>query len=541
MASSRQIRGRRLPSPTRNVAPQTRPAIKQEKQSKSANDEGLNGEWQEPALRVPAPSFEDHKGLERHGVLEHMEALGQLPGQKLRAKMKYQETGPRGKIVQVKNDDAKIVGNEVVTPEPAQPASPLQRSVPRRQESSAKASQSREDGANGDYEPNTATKNTPVRPVTPVSMQPATNGTSTIRTPTEERAKMKEVVIKAAKRANDTGNPLLGHAIQQMYKESFHNPRIADLLTAVLAQKQTPEQTTEFQLYIKAVKKAIKRDKALSTKPVELSSSMSHSPGKNGRTSVTRQSRTLNDTGAPGLNHLPSPTVHATNGKPHINNSMRHYPNSSQEERPTKRVKRSGSAESCSSDLSSVDSQIEDLAPEVVSSGFPSSNNNRLPPQRAFQTGPKSASGPRVGSFKKQRHLDPNRQSTADLVQHPSETAADDLYAAKRRKLVEEQIFDDYNPIESRVRSVPRELRTSSTVTPLQTPSHKTQPPQSRLRNGTVQSNKRYDDDDDALSSPPSSPGDPRVPPPAGASRGGTPNHLRKNIKSVKRAKVKNS
>ena len=537
MASSRQIRGRRLPSPTKNVAPQTRPSIKNERETEPVNGGTLDEQWDEPALRTPAPSFEDYKGLERHGVLEHMAPLGHLPGQKLRAKMRYQEAGPRGKFAQVKNDDSKIARDEVNTPEPVQLASPSQRSEPRRQVTSYKLPQSRDEEDDGDYEPRNATKINPARPVTPVSIQPATNGTSVSRPLTEGRDKMKEVVVKAAKRANDTGNPLLGHAIQQMYEESFQSQKVADLLAAVLAQKQTPEQTTEFQLYIKAVKRAIKHGKGDSTKPTLTSNSVSHSPGKNGRTSVTRQSRTLNDTGAPGLNHLPPSTVHTTPGKPQINHNMVSNGNPSKEERPAKRLKRTDSAESCSSDLSSVDSQIEDLAPDIV----PSTNNNHLPPQRAFQTGPKPGLGPRLGSFKKKQHLDPNRQSAADLVQHPFETAADDLYAAKRRKFLDEQVFDDYKPTESRVRPIPRDLRPTSTITPIQTPSHKTQQPQSRLRNGTVQRNKRYDDDDDALSSPPSSPGDPLIPPPAGASRGGTPNHIRRNLKPIKRAKVKNS
>ena len=35
--------------------------------------------WVEPPLRAPAPSFEDYKGLERHGVLEKMLPLGEKP------------------------------------------------------------------------------------------------------------------------------------------------------------------------------------------------------------------------------------------------------------------------------------------------------------------------------------------------------------------------------------------------------------------------------------------------------------------------------
>src|SRR5271156_1129472 len=44
--------------------------------------------WVEPPLRPPAPSFEDTKGLERVGVLEHMAPLGQPPSQKLLQKLK---------------------------------------------------------------------------------------------------------------------------------------------------------------------------------------------------------------------------------------------------------------------------------------------------------------------------------------------------------------------------------------------------------------------------------------------------------------------
>ena len=540
MASSRQMRGRRLPSPTKNSAPQGRPAIKKEIQAEPVNDGALSEEWEEPTPRTPAPSFEDYKGLERHGVLEHMAPLGHLPGQKLRAKMKYQEIGPRGRIAQMKNGDTKLVREEVNTPEPAQTAPSPRRSEPRRQEISYKPPPSREEGEDGDYEPQDSTRTAAARPITPVPIQPATNGTSASRPSTEGRDKMKEVVIKAAKRANDTGNPLLGHAIQQLYEESFHSQKVADLLAAVLAQKQTQEQTTEFQLYIKAAKKAIKHGKADLAKSTSLSNSMSQSPGKSGRISVTRPSRTLNDTSATGLNHLPSPTIRNPTGKPQINNSMSSNGSPSKDERPAKRLKRNGSDEN-SSDLSSVDSQIEDFAQEDVSTTLPSNINNHLPPQRAFQTGPKPMLGPSLGPFKRKKHLDPNRQSAADLGQHPAETAADDEYTARRRKLLEQQVFSDYHPTESNVRPLRRELRPTQTITPIHTPPPRTQQPQSRLRNGTLQRTKRYDDDDDDLSSPPSSPGDSLIQPPIGASRGGTPTQFRRHLKPIKKAKVKNS
>ena len=539
MASSRQIRGKRLPSPTKDAVPQTRPTDRSDMQAVPVNGGALDNEWEEPPLRTPAPSFEDYKGLERHGVLEHMAPLGQFPSQKLKAKVRYQETGPRGRGAQTKNDESKIAKEGVNTPEPMQMASPHHNIESRRASTLGRFHHPKdEEEDDGDYEPHPTTKGTIPSSLTPKPNHPATNGMQAVRPSADGKDKMKEVVVKAAKRANDTGNPLLGHAIQHMYEESFHSHEVADLLAAVLAQKQTPEQTTAFQLYIKAAKKAIKHNKGDSTKSTPTSPLVSQSPSKNGRTSVTRQSRALNDTTAPTLNHL-SPTLnHNIVGKSPINNKMVSNGSPLKEERPAKRLKRTDTAESGSSDLSSVDSQIEELVPELVPS---SSINSHPPPPRGFQPAQNPILGSRLNSFKKKRQSDIIRPSASDFVQHPSETASDDLYTAKRRKLMESQIFNDYGSTESRVRSIPRDLRPTSTITPVHTPPHKTQQPQSRLRNGTVQRNKRYDDDDDALSSPPSSPGDPLIPPPAGASRGATPNQMRRNLKPVKRAKVKNS
>ena len=534
------MRGRRLPSPTKNSALHLRPPIHKESHVEPVRSDLLTGEWEEPPPRVPAASFEDYKGLERHGVLEHMAPLGHLPGQKLRAKIKYHETGPRGRPPLSKNGESKGVSEEVNTPEPVRQAASPRRSETRRQETLSKSHHLRGEEKDGSIEMRESTRTTAARPITPTAAQPATNGTSSSRPSTEGRDKMKEVVIKAAKRANDTGNPLLGHAIQQLYEESFHSPKVADLLAAVLAQKQTPEQTTEFQLYIKAAKKAIKHGKGDMTKASPIQNEMLQSPNKNGRTGVTRPSRTLNNTGATDPNHLPSPVINKSTSKHRFDHSMMSNGSPSKDERPTKRLKRAGSDEN-SSDLSSVDSQIENLAQEDISSSIPSNFDNHLPPQRAFHTGAKPDSGPRLGSFKRKKDMGSQRQSITDLGQHPAEQEDDDEYTAKRRKLLEQQKFGDYHSKESNIRPARRELRPTQTITPIHTPPHKTQQPQSRLRNGTLQRNKRYDDDDDDLSSPPSSPGDPLIPPPNGASRGETPTQFRRHLKPVKKAKVKNS
>lgn len=47
-----------------------------------------NGTWTEPPLRAPLPSFMDHKGLERGGVLDGMHALGARPPTKAKPRPK---------------------------------------------------------------------------------------------------------------------------------------------------------------------------------------------------------------------------------------------------------------------------------------------------------------------------------------------------------------------------------------------------------------------------------------------------------------------
>ena len=63
--------------------------------------------WIEPAVRAPAPSFEDSRGLERVGVLENMQPLGTAPTQRLLQKLKlnYARPSPRATPAQAVEED----------------------------------------------------------------------------------------------------------------------------------------------------------------------------------------------------------------------------------------------------------------------------------------------------------------------------------------------------------------------------------------------------------------------------------------------------
>lgn len=518
MASSRPLRGRRVASPQAPPA-QARVPIKKEVAVERTDGNALDG-WTEPVPRTPVPSFEDHKGLERHGVLEHMAPLGQLPGVKLKTKIKYQEPtsrrGPQGK-----NGEAVVAQEEeAILEQPAAPTASTRRLDPQRLSASHKSRTALEKDEDADYEPK-ITRSTPAKPV---PIQPATNGTSSPHLAIGSQ-KLKDVVEKAAKRSNEIGNPVLGLAITKLYEDSLKDDKVAELLAATLRQKQTEQQLIEFQDYIKRAKKQIKKDAG--TPNHTPSKSVPQSP-KLSRNSASRQTGTFSN--APGLKILHSTTTISNNISPskhHTNNMAMNGVS----ERPAKRAKRTGSPSSDSS-LSSLGSPVEDFAPAQAEPTLPT---DHLLPQRASAI---PSTGLRSNLFSAYKHLD------GDIASPDATDAHKDSLVSKRHKLLHgERSFSDYLVAESYVRPVMQESHPVQ-MTPPRVASPNAKPPQSRLRNGTLQRNKRYhdDDDDDALSSPPSSPGDLLVPPPMGALRGGTPTALGRPPKATRKtARIKMS
>ena len=499
MASSRPLRGRRLASPLHQQAPPSI-SIKTENAVNHGQDFLLDA-WEEPEPRTPVPSFQDHKGLERQGVLEHMAPLGHLPGQKLKAKIKAQEQASR-RMPQARNGDNRMA-REAANLEHSVPPPASRRQEPRRTDAHTKSRGSRErHGDQDEFEP----KLTRPMPAKHVPIQPATNGASTTRAAIPKN-KLRDVVEKAAKRSAEIGNPGLGLAITKLYEDSLQDQQVAELLDAVLTQKQTPEQVTVFQSYVKSAKKRIKYDSKTQT----AYKSQPNSPVM-GKPTVRRQSGITNDAShAVGLTTLPSPHSHKSPAKFHHHNIMVNG-SPMKEERPAKRMKRTNSASS-DSPLSSLGSGVDDFTSEQVdSTPFEESPESHQTPYAHFKGPAKSAA--------------PNHHTIPDLggFQSTTNDVSYEELTAKRRKMQQERHFDDYRVADSSVRPLLRDPKPVQ-ITPPRTLSPSRQQPPSRLRGSTTQRNRRYndDDDDDALSSPPSSPGDLLVPPPFGALRGETP------------------
>ena len=485
------------------------------------------GDWEEPPLRNPAPSFEDYKGLERHGVLEHMAPLGTLPNQKVRLRLKAHE--PSRRLPQVRNGDVTMTREEV-NPSDSIPPVVTRRSEPRKMEDRpSKTHSSRERDEDQDYLPKGVSKTTPVKVNQP---QTSLHGTPSSRT-SAGQARLRQVVDSAVERANELGNPVLGLAVKKLFDESLHNRTLADLLDAVLSQKPTPRQAADFQGYIKVARKQIKAesDPAHSSLGMgKISKSISKSPSKSVRPSVARNTGIKKDSSdATGINDVRNSTSIALK---HRAKNVESNGSLTKAERPAKRRKRSNSASSLSS-LSSLSSIDQDFAPTM---GADQADTAKIHASVRPITGSKNQSvlGPKLHTFSNAKFPNnSNKRPGATLIDTLDESTEE--VAAKRRKL--QKTFDDYAVNDSGIRAAPLPKKQS------QLPSFapglvnlRTQQP--RLRNGTSQRVRR-DDYDDLQSPGSSAQSELLIPPPAGAespSRGATPNHLGRPLKQVKKA-----
>ena len=513
MASSRHMRSSQRASPMRISTPNEISANNEALYADNHLD--LSEEWEEPPLRPPAPSFEDYKGLERHGVLEHMAPLGTLPGSKVRARLKQQE-GPR-RAAHLKNGELRAAREDVNTPEPVAPVTARRSELRRQEEKARKASLPREKDVDHEYTP-TLKSTARIIPAKPASLNTAPRGTPSSRT-AQGRQKLREIVDSAVKRSSELGDPVLGDAVKELYEESLRNATVAELLDAVLTQKPSPQQTTEFQRRIRAARR--KHKESLNS-PDPVSKTIPASPiTKTARSSVSRHQdpATIMST-SPSLSHRPSNPINASSKE--LSTTLEANGTHASPERPTKRVKRSKSTSSDSS-LSSLDSAIDEEPPPTFDVDHASDQNPQWSKSQL-------SNGPRLGTFPIRPTDTSNRKS---LVLHINSnlTAADEA-AIKKREEMRRKFNRSVNVRESAIRSSPSPLL-SPLPTPPAVPSTDRHL-QGRLRN--VSGQRRKKEDYEAIESPASSGfGDLLIPPP-GPSRGVTPNQLGRPPKGIKKA-----
>ena len=509
MASSRHMRRSRRASPM-NISTTDSIPIKNEANFEY-NREDPSEEWIEPPLRAPVPSFEDYKGLERHGVLEHMAPLGSLPGSRVKARLKQYE--PPRRTALVKNGDLRAARDEVSTPEPA-PAIMTRRSEPRKPEDRvARLPNSRERDEDQDYTP-TLKSNARLMPVKAIPTQAAQQGSAPARD-SQGRLKLREIVESAVRRSNELGDPILGEAVRELYEESLHSRPVAELLDSVLTQKPSPHQTAEFQSRIKAARKKHRELRNGHESAAKVASGF-----RTAKSSATRHLESPITQSNPPLLDTQSPAPKTESTKPSLG-MMEINGTSTNDVRPPKRLKRSQSSSSGSS-LSSVDSVIDEEPPPTLDTNHVL--EQRSPPSKALLT-----NGPRLGTFP----IRPNDSAVRrPILSHMNSNPLVDDAAIKKREEMRRKFNHFVGVKESAVRSSPSPLWSPQSTPPVAAITERNH--QTLLRNGSSQ--RRKMEDSDVLDSPASSSfGDALAPPPFGASRAASPHQLGRPPKGLKK------
>ena len=509
----------------------TRDSVSAKRDGQKTRDKQTSlGDWVEPPLRTPAPSFEDYKGLERQGVLEHMAPLGSFPNHKVKQRTKG-FNGPRRSTLS-KN---MMMEDEADTPEPTAP-SLSHRSESRKSESrSSHVPNSRLKDEDQDYTPSNVTKPTAAK----AASSQITPNTVFSRSSTREH-RLRLIVEAAVRRADELKNPYLGKALQELYNRSLHDRTMADLLDAVLSQKPTEKQTTDFQAMVKLTRREIKEAEAESLRqssktPGSNSKESLKSPSKFDGSNAARRGVTAEEVSdAPGSKtnrdtNLPSSKQRSkrmeTNGTP------------SKAERPTKRMRRTYSNASSTSSLSSLTSDHFQRSPRPAFSKDPFANNGPppLPPPEYRHLG----IGPKLHTFPLNQSKSANKTPITSAA--PAAVVPADEVAARRRQM--HKTFE-YTVSDSAVRDAPaakppqqrRKSHQIGSPLPLRTQ-------QTRLRNGVHRQD--LGDDHEFPSSSSSYHGELLAPPSTDGhmvTRGATPNQLGRPPKHGKKsARIKMS
>lgn len=257
---------------------------KEKTKAKSMN--GTLDSWVEPSLAAK-PSFEDHGGAP-YGVLEHMQPLGEPPSTRVRARVKGD--GARksllGKSGAGNGLDAQETPEGTPGPqyssqaalEPLPPLPPIAmddeddddyapgkkskkkggvgkgRASKRQSESAGPPSDAPPSGKGRGRGKKTVEKAVEKPIEKPVEKVPEQVNINKVYYP----EKLKAVVDEAKARAYEAGKNSLADAVGEIYEQSLSNQRLTQLLEAILCQNATPEQTAEFQGYVKAAKKKLR-------------------------------------------------------------------------------------------------------------------------------------------------------------------------------------------------------------------------------------------------------------------------------------------
>jgi hypothetical protein len=218
--------------------------------------------WVEPPVRAPVPSFEDHRGLERVGVLEHFQPFGQPPTQKFLQKLKL--APPRtGRATPVQSEEVSTPTNDVEDISTASPVEEPQRSQST-DESAVKTGVVPPVSSEQEIDEN----HPPAAPAVMRAKMPTRQSVSIPPTPLPTGGYIyhghyhPETIrqhVDAAVRRAEFEKPELVPGLRKLCADSEVDPALWAVLDAILNQSPTREQYKIFHRYVRAGKKEYSR------------------------------------------------------------------------------------------------------------------------------------------------------------------------------------------------------------------------------------------------------------------------------------------
>ncbi len=449
------------------------------------NDNGGPEEWVEPPVRRLPPSFQDHRGLERVGVLELQQPLGEPPSQKLlqRLKLNFRPSNrasplhiDEGVTPSVESErtefgsprEAERLSEPPQQAPPTQPGQVLFPSPPRGRPAKRDADEMRQPAYLMDialFPP-------------PVSISP---GAATVSRPISIQEELRQdrvsaYIRKAIEEAERNGDLGLLPGLRKVRDKAFRQRSLWVVLEAIAHNSPDEEQLRVFKRYIKRGVKRHRRQSALSGSPVQPSfpGNRSQSPGQPGvaaddsHTSWSPAATTLNPapTFTPPFRTRPSPShhlhTHPAHPPVHLSpSSKRSTMDSGNDRSPgrpassdTRQRKRSGSNSSTST-LSSARSIPEEFASEQPGIDGDDDNTDERPRLKSAKGSQRQgsdraklrSSGISHPNTKHPFHAFPDvAKLAAKKLKRPREDPDfDPADIEKRRRRFEDDSFRDYN------------------------------------------------------------------------------------------------
>lgn len=291
------------------TSPPDTPAVTGEPARKKTTME----QWLEPTVRKES-SYQDHGGT-AYGVLEHMQPLGELPNAKVKARVKPDGTRKSvlGRSSAAAGHDAQETPEGTPTPTPV-PFPPVALSATAMNGDGTTQEDQDDDYAPRVKKPDRAAKARATKARRSEALAQAKAAAAVERPDTASatskltmsRKKVLGIVESAKARALKAGKPELMNTVHEIWLQSANNPRLNELLLAILSTHASPEENVEFQIHVKEAKRRLKEKAKSAATPRELPAIVTTDNGAQPLRSTSRHTTSSTTTVTAPSSALPS-------------------------------------------------------------------------------------------------------------------------------------------------------------------------------------------------------------------------------------------